>query len=118
MALLLFDLVLCVLLLLLAGAAMLSRSLTQAVTLFIAFGVMMALAWARLKAPDLALAEAAIGAGALCQTTGLSATGAVATTDFCHLSQCIITGQSLADPATNNLHRSCFGAATFTPKRG
>lgn len=71
MALLLFDLVLCALLLLLAGAAMLSRSLTQAVTLFIAFGVMMALAWARLKAPDLALAEAAIGAGltgALCFT--------------------------------------------------
>jgi uncharacterized MnhB-related membrane protein len=31
--------------------------------LFIAFGLTMALAWARLTAPDLALAEAAVGAG-------------------------------------------------------
>lgn len=71
MGLLLFDVVLCALLLTLAGAAMLSRQLVHAVTLFIAFGVMMALAWARLQAPDLALAEAAIGAGltgALCFT--------------------------------------------------
>jgi uncharacterized MnhB-related membrane protein len=31
--------------------------------LFIAFGLLMALAWVRLDAPDIALAEAAIGAG-------------------------------------------------------
>jgi energy-converting hydrogenase B subunit D len=31
--------------------------------LFIAFGLLMALAWVRLGAPDVALAEAAIGAG-------------------------------------------------------
>ena len=31
--------------------------------LFIVFGLLMALAWARLAAPDIALAEAAIGAG-------------------------------------------------------
>jgi energy-converting hydrogenase B subunit D len=30
---------------------------------FIVFGLLMALAWARLQAPDIALAEAAIGAG-------------------------------------------------------
>jgi len=35
----------------------------RAVVLFIALGLLSALAWARLRAPDLALAEAAIGAG-------------------------------------------------------
>jgi energy-converting hydrogenase B subunit D len=37
--------------------------LFRAVVLFIAFGLLMTLAWVRLSAPDLALAEAAIGAG-------------------------------------------------------
>lgn len=71
MGLLLFDLILALVVLLLAGAAIFSRNLTHVVMLFMAFGVMMALAWARLAAPDLALAEAAIGAGltgALCFT--------------------------------------------------
>lgn len=71
MPLLLFDLLLILLILVLAVMAMLSPRLKHAVTLFIAFGVMLALAWARLAAPDLALAEAAIGAGltgALCYT--------------------------------------------------
>ncbi len=71
MSLLLFDALLCLLLLALALASMLSRQLTHAVILYIAFGLLMALAWARLAAPDLALAEAAIGAGltgALCFT--------------------------------------------------
>lgn len=71
MGLLLFDVVLATVLVLLSAAAIFSRSLTHAVMLFMAFGVMMALAWARLAAPDLALAEAAIGAGltgALCFT--------------------------------------------------
>lgn len=40
-----------------------SQDLFKAVVLFIVFGLLMALAWARLAAPDLALAEAAIGAG-------------------------------------------------------
>jgi hypothetical protein len=31
--------------------------------MFIVFGLLMTLAWARLQAPDIALAEAAIGAG-------------------------------------------------------
>ena len=31
--------------------------------LFIAFGLLMALAWMRLRAPDIALAEAAVGSG-------------------------------------------------------
>ncbi|HEY0922405.1 hydrogenase subunit MbhD domain-containing protein [Rheinheimera pacifica] len=69
MSLLLFDATLCLLLLVLALASILSRQLVHGVILYIAFGLMMALAWARLAAPDLALAEAAIGAGltgALC----------------------------------------------------
>lgn len=35
----------------------------RAVVYFIVFGLLMTLAWARLEAPDIALAEAAIGAG-------------------------------------------------------
>jgi energy-converting hydrogenase B subunit D len=37
--------------------------LGEAVVLFIAFGLVLALAWLRMNAPDLALAEAALGAG-------------------------------------------------------
>lgn len=37
--------------------------LDRAIVLFIVFGLLMALAWARLSAPDIGLAEAAIGAG-------------------------------------------------------
>lgn len=35
----------------------------RAVVMFVVFGLLMALAWARLAAPDMALAEAALGAG-------------------------------------------------------
>ena len=59
----LFDLVLAVLLTTLAWGALSSRELFRGVVLFIAFGFVMSLAWVRLVAPDLALAEAAIGAG-------------------------------------------------------
>ena len=50
-------------LLLLVWRALSSPDLFTAIVLFIAFGLMMALAWVRLQAPDIALAEAAIGAG-------------------------------------------------------
>ncbi|MDR9426112.1 MAG: DUF4040 domain-containing protein [Marinobacter sp.] len=46
-----------------AVATLWSRDLFRAVVMFIAFGLLMALAWVRLQAPDIALAEAAIGAG-------------------------------------------------------
>ncbi|WP_404364742.1 Na(+)/H(+) antiporter subunit B [Marinobacter sp.] len=46
-----------------AVAALWSRDLFRAVIVFIAFGLLMAVAWVRLQAPDIALAEAAIGAG-------------------------------------------------------
>ena len=45
-----------------AGAALFSHNLFRAVVVFIAFGLLMAVAWVRLQAPDIALAEAAIGA--------------------------------------------------------
>lgn len=59
----LFDGVLGVLLLGLAFGALHGRNLYASVLLFIAFGLALALIWARLGAADLALAEAAIGAG-------------------------------------------------------
>lgn len=40
-----------------------TANLHKAIVLFIAFGLLMALAWVRISAPDIALAEAAIGAG-------------------------------------------------------
>ena len=46
-----------------AAAALWSTDLFRAVVVFMAFGVLMAVAWVRLQAPDIALAEAAIGAG-------------------------------------------------------
>jgi uncharacterized MnhB-related membrane protein len=58
-----FDLILSTSLIALAAAALTSREPRRAVMLFIAFGLLLALVWARLRAPDVALAEAAIGAG-------------------------------------------------------
>lgn len=46
-----------------AAAALASRELFRSIVLFIAFGMLLATAWVRLGAPDVALAEAAIGAG-------------------------------------------------------
>jgi energy-converting hydrogenase B subunit D len=57
------DLALAVALLWVAWRALFTPQLLRGVILFIVFGVLLTLAWARLAAPDLALAEAAIGAG-------------------------------------------------------
>ena len=59
----LFDSVLIIALLWLAWQLLRSADLFKAIVLFIAFGLVMALAWVRLDAPDVALAEVAIGAG-------------------------------------------------------
>jgi uncharacterized MnhB-related membrane protein len=59
----LFDLLLCLTLVWLAWHLLSSADLFRAVVLFISFGLLMALAWVRLQAPDVALAEAAIGSG-------------------------------------------------------
>lgn len=58
-----FDLLLVAALLWSAAHALIATDLFRAVVLFIVFSLLMALAWARLGAPDIALAEAAIGAG-------------------------------------------------------
>lgn len=58
-----FDIVLGFTLLWLAWRALASEDLFKGIVLFIAFGLLMALLWVRLDAPDIALAEAAIGAG-------------------------------------------------------
>jgi len=58
-----FDITLVLLLLALAWGTCSTQDVMRAVTLFIAMGLLLAIIWARLKAPDLALAEAVIGAG-------------------------------------------------------
>jgi uncharacterized MnhB-related membrane protein len=58
-----FDLLLAGALLWSAWRALAAPGLDRAVVMFIVFGLLMALAWARLQAPDIGLAEAAIGAG-------------------------------------------------------
>ncbi|WP_455210404.1 hydrogenase subunit MbhD domain-containing protein [Kaarinaea lacus] len=59
----LLDGLLVLTLLLLAWRALSSSDLFTAIVVFIGFGLVMALVWVRLQAPDVALAEAAIGAG-------------------------------------------------------
>jgi energy-converting hydrogenase B subunit D len=59
----LLDTLLVVMLLWLAWAALSGRDLFRGIVLFIAFGLVLSMSWARLGAPDVALAEAAIGAG-------------------------------------------------------
>lgn len=58
-----FDLLLAAALLWSGWRCLTVDRLDRAIVLFIAFGLLMALAWARLAAPDIGLAEAAIGAG-------------------------------------------------------
>jgi energy-converting hydrogenase B subunit D len=60
---LLLDALLVLILLWLAWAALSSRDMFRGIVLFIAFGLLLAMCWVRLGAPDVALAEAAIGAG-------------------------------------------------------
>jgi uncharacterized MnhB-related membrane protein len=57
------DLLLGLTLVVTAALALAARDMFRAVIMFIVFGLLMALAWVRLQAPDIALAEAAIGAG-------------------------------------------------------
>lgn len=57
------DGVLALVLVWLGWSALAGTGLFRAFVLFIAFGLAMAFAWVRLDAPDIALAEAAIGAG-------------------------------------------------------
>jgi uncharacterized MnhB-related membrane protein len=58
-----FDCVLVALLLWLGWRSVSDRDLFRAAINFIALGLIMAITWFRLSAPDLALAEAAVGSG-------------------------------------------------------
>ncbi|WP_142848026.1 hydrogenase subunit MbhD domain-containing protein [Telmatospirillum sp. J64-1] len=58
-----FDILLAVALVWLTRQALLGPHLFRDVVLFITVGLLVALAWVRLNAPDLGLAEAAVGAG-------------------------------------------------------
>lgn len=59
-----FDILLVGVLIWIAVGSLNENRLFKSVVMFIVFGLFMALAWIRLGAPDVALAEAAIGAGA------------------------------------------------------
>ncbi len=65
MTLSLFDGLTALLLVILAWRCLVVPDLFRGIVLFVVFGLLLALTWARLDAPDLALAEAAIGAGIL-----------------------------------------------------
>lgn len=58
-----FDSLLAVVLVLLAWRSLNDVDLFRGVIKFIALGLLMAVAWVRLRAPDVALAEAAVGSG-------------------------------------------------------
>jgi uncharacterized MnhB-related membrane protein len=62
-AVLLLDALLCLGVLGLAVASLAARSAQGAVVAFIGLGTLAAVVWARLGAPDVAMAEAGIGAG-------------------------------------------------------
>jgi uncharacterized MnhB-related membrane protein len=60
---LVFDALLALTLLWSAWQTLTTPRLDRAVVMFIVFGLLLTLVWARLDAPDIAMAEAAIGAG-------------------------------------------------------
>jgi multisubunit Na+/H+ antiporter MnhB subunit len=69
-----FDLLLCLIVIAVALGAIAGRDLFAGVALYVVYGLLLAIGWVRLGAVDVALAEAAIGAG----LTGLLLLGAVA----------------------------------------
>ena len=58
-----FKLILLILLLVCAVSVNLSRKLLPAVIIFMSYSIIMAIIWALMQAPDLAVTEAAVGAG-------------------------------------------------------
>jgi uncharacterized MnhB-related membrane protein len=63
MMLQIFDWILVLVIAVLAWRSLNDRDLFRAVIKFIALGLLIAVAWVRLRAPDVALAEAAVGSG-------------------------------------------------------
>lgn len=58
-----FDVLMTLTLVALAWRTLTDRDLFRATITFIALGLLIAITWVRLRAPDVALAEAAIGSG-------------------------------------------------------
>ena len=63
MPVLVFDIILVISLIGSASATVFAADPVRASLLFVVFGLLSALAWVRLAAPDIALAEAAVGSG-------------------------------------------------------
>lgn len=63
MILQIFDGLLLLIIVVLAWRSLNDRDVFRAVISFIALGLLIAVAWVRLRAPDVALAEAAVGSG-------------------------------------------------------
>lgn len=59
----LFELILLGLLVVCGISTCLSRNLLVSLVIFMAYGVIMSIVWVLLEAPDLAITEAAVGAG-------------------------------------------------------
>ena len=59
----LFECILLLMLIVIAIAALLQKKLLTAVILYSGFGLVMSVVWMLLQAPDLAITEAAVGAG-------------------------------------------------------
>lgn len=59
----LFPILVLILLPLCAASACLSKSMLVSVIVFMAFGLLMSVVWILLESPDLAITEAAVGAG-------------------------------------------------------
>ncbi|WP_246540387.1 DUF4040 domain-containing protein [sulfur-oxidizing endosymbiont of Gigantopelta aegis] len=74
-----------------------NSDLFRAITLFITFGLLMAVAWARLGAVDVALAEAAIGSGL---------TGALLLSALSKLREAKLREAKLTEPEPKKLHSS------------
>jgi uncharacterized MnhB-related membrane protein len=63
MMLQIFDWILVLVMTVLAWRSLNDRDLFRGLIKFIALGLLLAVAWVRLRAPDVALAEAAVGSG-------------------------------------------------------
>ena len=87
-ALIVFDLVLALAIIGIAAAVLILRDAFAMIVCFVVFGLLSALAWIRLAAPDVALAEAAIGTGV---------TGALLLKTLAHL-----RGRTLSPPLRIN----------------
>jgi energy-converting hydrogenase B subunit D len=85
----LLDLAVAVLLVALAARLLHTRNLFEAIVLFIAYGLTLSLAWVQVGAPNIALAEAALGAGV---------TGALFLNTFQRLAERSREGSGMVDP--------------------